>query len=79
MQMRTNVALLTDVGISPTRNPSMDTDAARVASLVSLEDILKQAEVHWCSASTPNLGCYREIRTSSSFMETSAVFLIQDI
>ncbi|KAG0578552.1 hypothetical protein M758_4G028600 [Ceratodon purpureus] len=45
MQMRANVALLTkDDGASPTRNPSMDTEDARVASLIALEDILKQAE-----------------------------------
>ncbi|KAG0628922.1 hypothetical protein M758_1G062800 [Ceratodon purpureus] len=43
MQMRTNAALLTEVG-SPARNPSVDTEDSRVASLISLEDILKQAE-----------------------------------
>lgn len=44
--MRTNVALLTkEDGASPTRNPSTDTEDARVASLIALEDIYKQAEV----------------------------------
>lgn len=57
MQMRTNVALLTEVGASPPRNLSMDTEDARVASLISLEDILKQAEVHMCSTSSIYLGC----------------------
>jgi hypothetical protein len=52
MQMRTNVALLTEIGALPSRNPSMEhTEDARVASLISLEDILKQAEVHSCSTS----------------------------
>lgn len=50
MQMRTNVALLTKVdGVSPPRNPSMDTENARVASLIALEEIFKQAEVRLCS------------------------------
>lgn len=47
MQMRTNVALLTaEDGASPIWNPSTDTEDARVASLIFLEDILKQVEVH---------------------------------
>lgn len=46
MHMRSNVALLSkEDGSSPTRNPSMDAEDARVASLIALEDILKQAEV----------------------------------
>ena len=49
MQMRTNVALLTEDGASPTQNPSMDKEDARVASLIALEDIFKQAEVCLCS------------------------------
>lgn len=44
--MRADVALLTkEEGGSPLRNPSTASEDARVASLISLEDILKQAEV----------------------------------
>lgn len=44
--MRTDVSLLTkEDGGSPTRNPSTATEDARVASLISLEDIYKQTEV----------------------------------
>ncbi|KAJ7559928.1 hypothetical protein O6H91_04G107000 [Diphasiastrum complanatum] len=44
-QMRTDVALLTkEEGGSPLRNPSTATEDARVASLISLEDIVRQAE-----------------------------------
>ncbi|CAM6083934.1 unnamed protein product [Calypogeia fissa] len=44
-QMRSDVALLTkEEGGSPFRTPSSANEDARVASLVSLEDILKQAE-----------------------------------
>lgn len=46
-QMRTDVSLLTkEDGGSPTRNPSTATEDARVASLISLEDIYKQTEVN---------------------------------
>lgn len=52
--MRTNPALLTkEDGGSPTRNPSMDTEDARVASLITLEDIYKQSEVHFLIFLTP--------------------------
>ena len=45
-QMRSDVALLTkEEGGSPIRNPSTASEDARIASLMSLEDILKQAEV----------------------------------
>ena len=73
MQMRTNVALLTEVGASPSRNQSMDKEDARVASLISLEDILKQAEVHTCSKSTLYLGCDHQSCTSGRLMETEIV------
>eukprot|EP01018_Ginkgo_biloba_P002957 Gb_34369 [translate_table: standard] len=44
-QMRTDVALLTkEEGGSPVRNPSTAAEDARLASLISLEDILKQVE-----------------------------------
>jgi len=57
--MRTNVALLTkEDGASPTRNPSTDTEDARVASLLTLEDIYKQAEVHLFFTSIIFVGCY---------------------
>lgn len=59
--MRTNVALLTkEDGASPTRNPSTDTEDARVASLITLEDIYKQAEVHLFSTSIIFLGCVHQ-------------------
>lgn len=46
--MRTDVSLLTkEDGGSPTRNPSTATEDARVASLISLEDIYKQTEVQF--------------------------------
>lgn len=45
-QMRSDVALLTkEEGGSPIRNPSTASEDARIASLMSLEDIVKQAEV----------------------------------
>eukprot|EP00249_Psilotum_nudum_P024264 c29136_g3_i1 orf=1113-5150(+) len=44
-QMRLDVALLTkEEGGSPVKNPSTATEDARIASLMSLEDIVKQAE-----------------------------------
>lgn len=44
-QMRSDVALLTkEEGGSPIRNPSTASEDARIASLMSLEDIVKQAE-----------------------------------
>jgi hypothetical protein len=44
--MKTDEALLTkDEGGSPPSNPSTATEDTRVASLISLEDIYKQAEV----------------------------------
>lgn len=44
--MRSDVALLTkEEGGSPIRNPSTASEDARIASLMSLEDILKNAEV----------------------------------
>lgn len=56
MQMQNNIALLTtEDGASPIRYPSTDTEDARVASLLSLEGILKQAEVHSCSTSALTL------------------------
>jgi hypothetical protein len=83
MQMRTNVALLTEIGALPSRNPSMEhTEDARVASLISLEDILKQAEVHSCSTSALSLGCDHQSCTKGTFMETSIecfFFMISDI
>jgi hypothetical protein len=64
MQMRTNVALLTkEEGASPTRNPSMDTEDARVASLIALEDIFRQAEVCLCLCTT-RLGSNHQVCTS---------------
>jgi hypothetical protein len=44
--MRTDVAILTkEGGGSPVRNPSTSAEDSRLASLISLEEILKQVEV----------------------------------
>ena len=45
-QMRTDTALLTkDEGGSPIRNPPTAAEDARLASLISLDNILKQVKV----------------------------------
>ncbi|KAF6172399.1 hypothetical protein GIB67_025904 [Kingdonia uniflora] len=55
-QMRSDTALLTvEEGGSPMRNPSTATEDARLASLISLDDILKQVKDTMRQASVNSL------------------------
>ena len=48
--MRSDSALLSkEEGGSPIRNPSTAAEDARLASLISLDNLLKQAKVHLCT------------------------------
>ncbi|XP_019177353.1 PREDICTED: kinesin-like protein KIN-14B isoform X2 [Ipomoea nil] len=69
-QMRTDVALFTlEDGGSPVRNPSTAAEDARLASLVSLDGILKQVKDIMRQSSVNSLGRSRKKATLSSLDE----------